>query len=171
LKRLVHCIIGSTLGLLVSSDKPFIFPYLVVIGWIGGWIPDLDLRIKHRKSLHNIWIAVFSAAILYMITSYIYNYLVLTSYITKSSFLEKTVIVFLGAWILHILCDSLTIRGVYPFYPLSNYRLRIAKLRSNGLAANAIGLAIALVFFILWLRSTKLIVYIEYLERLIGLKT
>ncbi len=169
MRRSIHGLMGSALGLLASTNAPLLILYLLILGWIGGWIPDLDLRFKHRKSLHNIWMAGFVSAIIYIVLYQTYIQYPLSPY-PFNLFIEKTLIVFSGSWMLHLFGDSLTVRGVYPLYPVSNYRFRIAKLRSSGFTVNFIGVLIALAMVFLWFKTVVNIdVYIKYLRSLTGL--
>ncbi len=152
MKRSVHVFIGASLGLASSIDTPLLTLYLIVLGWLGGYVPDLDLRHGHRKFLHNIWVLGATIAVGSIIIGLIYRKYPLTPY-SEEVFLLKTMIVFGGSWLLHILCDSLTIKGVYILYPISNHRFRVASFKSNGIAVNIIGILIGALFILYWINE------------------
>ena len=150
MKRSVHMFIGASLGLASSIDTPLLTLYLIVLGWLGGYIPDLDLRHGHRKFLHNIWVLGAAIAVGSIVIGLIYKEYPLTPY-SEEVFIFKTIIVFGGSWLLHILCDSLTIKGVYILYPISNHRFRIASFKSNDVVVNIIGILIGALFILYWI--------------------
>jgi len=165
LKRTIHAYIGIALGFIIASNNYYILPYTIISGWLGGWFPDLDLKYKHRKGLHNL-IATM------VFTSFIY----IASYVLYSKFMLLNMeaplyisLAFAGGYLLHLLFDSLTPRGIYVLYPLSNKQLRIANFRSNGVFINALGFLIATTIIALWLiKYTGLNSYLKILIQ--GLK-
>ena len=116
----------------------------MILGAIGAWIPDADLKIKHRIVLHN-----FLTCTLISISMYVLLFKVLenlTIQIPHITPLGLTIPFFLG-YVSHLLTDLLTIYGVAILWPFNSSRFSIAKFRSNSLAFNVIGVLIATFIF------------------------
>lgn len=147
--RSVHMFIGGCFGLLLGED---LYSSLIssLMGAIGGYVPDIDYdcrKIKHRKTLHN----VFSLVALTMI---VYGALL---YIARYTFLDpidayRFSLAFGSGMALHILFDSTTKKGVWILYPFSNKRLRIPIFKSSSVWANGFGISMGLFFLYLWIR-------------------
>ncbi|MEM3926432.1 MAG: metal-dependent hydrolase [Desulfurococcaceae archaeon] len=125
MKRYTHVITGFTIGVYTASS-PLEAGVHGFIASIGSMIPDLDLRFKHRKLLHNIFVPVVVWLLLYIFL----GYLKLTMLIDKSTLLSI-------GWISHVLLDALTIRGVYIAYPFSTRRFSLKLFKSDSLIGNA----------------------------------
>lgn len=147
MKRTIHAYMGIALGFLIASNNYYILPYTILFGWLGGWFPDLDLKYKHRKGLHNLIATMVFTSFIYVASYILYSEFVL---LTKEAPLYIS-LAFTGGYILHLFFDSLTPRGIYILYPLSNKRLRIASFRSDGLFINALGFLIASTIIAFWL--------------------
>lgn len=151
MKRTIHSLMGSSLGLVLAWNNPFVIFTNIVFGWIGGYFPDIDLRFKHRKSFHNIFMITATTIVIYMMVRLLFTnlgdlakeYAAMYGYHSAISFL-------LGA-LMHVFFDMLTPRGVYILWPLSNLRLRIKIFRSSSRVYNGIGLLISLTLFIVWI--------------------
>ncbi|MEM4913218.1 MAG: metal-dependent hydrolase [Desulfurococcaceae archaeon] len=113
---------------------PLAIALLSVLSGIGSTVPDLDLRFKHRKALHNLFVPFIIAVLLIMVFS-------------KISGIELYVSAFVLGWLSHILLDALTVKGVYMFYPLYNRGFKIGLCRSNSFACNFLlsALSVALI--------------------------
>ncbi|ADI32187.1 metal-dependent hydrolase [Staphylothermus hellenicus] len=157
--RITHVIIGFGFGLLLSRDLSLSLLY-GFMGGLGGYIPDFDLAFKHRKTLHNIIVPLIIFLLSYV--ALLYLHVRFYSWI-QFGIIKNIVIAFLGGWILHILVDSFTKRGVYILYPLSNYRLRIPIFRSSGLVGNILFIMLAFIMYYFWLKNTGLENVIDYL--------
>lgn len=147
MKRTVHAYIGMALGFLIAGSNYYVLPYTASFGWLGGWFPDLDLRHKHRKGLHN-----FIATIVFTSFVYVGSYALYKEFMLLAEEVPLYIsLAFVGGYILHLFFDSLTPRGVYILYPLSNKKLRIASFKSNGLFINGLGFLIASMIIAYWL--------------------
>ncbi|ABN70452.1 membrane-bound metal-dependent hydrolase [Staphylothermus marinus F1] len=157
--RITHVIIGFGFGLLLSQDPRLSLLY-GFMGGLGGYIPDIDLRFKHRKTLHNIILSSIISLFIYVVLLYLciryYSWMQL-------GVVNNIVIAFLSGWILHILTDSLTKRGVYILYPLSNYRLRIPIFKSSSLVGNTLFIILSFIMYYFWIRSIGLENALDYL--------
>ncbi|MCD6489063.1 MAG: metal-dependent hydrolase [Desulfurococcales archaeon] len=154
MKRSVHSIIGLSLGVLVSNGYLTLLPATVFFGWLGGWFPDLDLRFKHRKSLHNFFALGASLLILYVLISSIQDATgqVFTQVATVEG-VTRILIAFGGGWFLHLLFDALTPRGIYPLWPLYKGKAAFPIYRSNNSIANTLGILIALAIVLYWINE------------------
>ncbi len=154
--RSIHVIIGAISGLFFAS-KLYSVPLCLIMGGMGGYIPDFDLRYRHRKSLHNLFSILIGAISLYSLLNLIPLNLLRDN-------VWPLTLSFATGWLLHICCDSLTKKGIYIFWPFSNrvYGLRI--FRSDSLVSTAIGFIIALILLLSWLiYSGALELLIKYL--------
>ncbi|MEM4432744.1 MAG: metal-dependent hydrolase [Desulfurococcaceae archaeon] len=156
--RITHVYIGFVIGLFIGiNDIDSLLNGL--IGAIGGFIPDIDVGFKHRKTLHNIFVP-FTIALSLLITN---TYLIPMQWRIHS---YNYLISFTLGWILHLVTDSLTIKGVYPLYPLiRNFRLRFAKFRSNSLLINTVMILLASIILGYWFYERNIYTKIdEYLK-------
>jgi len=146
LKRYAHAVFG--IGFAVFTLSPLLraseLPLIVLSGGMGSLFPDLDVRFRHRKALHNVFsLAATSLAVLAAASLLGLGVAIAASYT-------------LG-YISHILGDMLTRRGVAILYPLRGrfYRFPIVLGRSEDLLVNilGLGLGIAMIFLgVRWLR-------------------
>jgi len=144
-----HLSLGVLAGLFfmkqVSLDSPWVFLAIVAFSsilpdidtknsWIGrkvkplSWI--LGLIFGHRKIFHSILFALLIFVILYFLT---------VSYVAAA---------FLIGYVVHILVDGLTLKGVKPFFPLSRFKIK-GFLRSGDLTDNL--LFFLIIAGIIWL--------------------
>ncbi len=146
--RSVHIFIGFTFGLYIAGTNPLSVFYGIV-GALGGWLPDIDLYFKHRKSLHNVFVlSIVSTAIYFVFCYYIKVPYIIPRIMTLS---------FTGGWVLHLLFDSLTKRGVYILWPLSNARLRIPIFKSNSIVGNLIATLFGFFLLYMWIKENGLV--------------
>ncbi len=160
--RFVHVFIGFSLGLYLGTDLMNSIIY-AFIGALGGYVPDIDLRFKHRKTLHNIFSLLISCILIYLVLKLFLNQYFLSDLINA----RFIILSFDGGWLLHILLDSLTVRGVYIFYPLSNIRLRIPLFKSDSTIGNTLSLFLGFIFVYGWMVKTGLWTYVEVFLRYI----
>lgn len=109
---------------------------LSILTGIGSIVPDFDLRFKHRKALHNIFVPLILCVLVLLVFSEIPDVNVYVS-------------AFLLGWLSHILLDALTVKGVYLFYPLLNRGLKIGVCRSGSLSCNLLFSFISLTLIML----------------------
>ena len=105
----------------------------VVASALGSVVPDTDLRRGHRVRMHNLAALAATASpigVLYAVTGWEPLLAVLAGYAVGYG--------------LHILYDSFTAAGTAPLYPFARRRLRLARMRSDSMAANALALLISL---------------------------
>ncbi len=138
--------VGGCFGLLLGVD---LYSSLMssLMGVIGGFVPDIDLRFKHRKALHNIFSLIALTMIVYGILLYVTKY----TYLDPANAYRFS-LAFASGMMLHILFDSTTKMGVYILFPFSNKRLRIPIFRSNSVWANGFEISVGLFFLYLWLK-------------------
>ncbi len=146
MKRGTHVLFGVSLSIFILNPRPSNLVYLIAMSVIGSYLPDADLRIKHRMMLHNLFVLILFSIMFYLVLDYtsLYDQLLL-------------VVSFDIGFISHILLDMFTYAGVSLFYPFSKKRYRIARLRSDSQLANMFFSAIALALIFLWAYHNKLI--------------
>ncbi|ALU12605.1 hypothetical protein EYM_05635 [Ignicoccus islandicus DSM 13165] len=120
-----HAALGFSLSVFLLGPSPSV----TLTSVIYSKLPDFDLKLRHRKSLHN----VFAMLILTSVAFLMGPDAGLSALVAYSS---------------HLLGDSLTVYGIYPFYPFSNKRFRLAKFKSSSPILNlgAVALSAALLF-------------------------
>lgn len=132
LKRLTHTIFAFALfsytDMLFKNEVIF----YAVITVLSSIIPDLDLRFKHRKLLHNIFAPLLFSALLNLLLVFlgIYPY--------------YFILALLVGWMSHIVLDMLTKRGVYIFYPILDHGISLKICNSNSLFWNSFIIVISL---------------------------
>lgn len=125
------------------SEVNFMILFMI-IGAIGAWIPDADLKIKHRVALHNIFVCLLITIVLYVLFINILGRLAI-----QLPYIHPLILVipfFLG-YISHLLTDLLTVYGVAIFWPFSSNRVSLSKFKSNSIILNTIGILIAISMF------------------------
>lgn len=141
--RLTHVYVGLVAGI-VFGGTGFRAVICGLCGALGGYIPDIDLSLSHRKTLHNLTAPASLIILLYILVKALDldpSISVILKYATISTAL---------GWVLHIVTDSLTSKGVYPLYPFSKFRLRLLRLRSNSLSANLALIILTSLIFLWW---------------------
>ncbi len=150
--------VGLAFGLYLSNSLPEAF-IAGLLGIVGAWIPDLDLRFKHRKFLHNLFAITGFTLIIYG----------LLEYFSINNILPPKVVVtstyaFFSGYGLHLLFDSLTKRGVFILYPLSEkFRIRIPLFKSRSIWGNGFAIGFGLLIIYFWINKLG---YIEFIEKL-----
>jgi len=166
LYRAIHVFMGFTVGLLVGGGSEFDIFY-GLMGALGGYIPDLDLRIKHRKLLHNLIVPLILVSILYLATS-----LAIGIQWIVQVMLRGYLALVLG-WILHVASDAFTKRGVYPLWPLNKeFKVALTPLKSTSIVGNFIAVLLSALAFYYWLDSTGIskwvVWFLEAVAELLG---
>ena len=72
-----------------------------IFALVGAMLPDLDLKWKHRKVLHNLWVL---------------GVIILTMFYFEIS--EIAIVIFSLGFISHLLADSLTKMGISWLWPI-----------------------------------------------------
>ncbi|MET1160434.1 MAG: metal-dependent hydrolase [Thermoprotei archaeon] len=148
--RVVHVFMGFSTGLLLCSLLNNSYWFLCgIMSGIGGYIPDLDLRIKHRKLLHNIIIPLVTITLIYSMTHLVFtngsNVILLI--------IDASLLSLLIGWLLHVFCDAFTKRGVYILWPINEeVRVSLTPLKSGELVGNLVVMIIASLEMYYWLR-------------------
>lgn len=143
MKRYAHLIMGVGLSLYILSGIVRVseLPVIVISGGVGSLFPDLDVRYKHRKALHNIFSLIISSILV----------LVLVKIINASVLMAASYSI---GYASHLAGDLLTRRGVAILYPLRArfYRIPMPLGRSEDFLVNFIGIALGLLLIFLALR-------------------
>ncbi len=111
-----HVLIGTGLSLILL--RPYDVLSVLVSSYLGSVVPDLDFRYEHRAFLHNVFACLILTLIVY--------------------FVKMNAAAFCISYLSHLLLDMLTVKGVALFWPLNDKRIRIAKLKSDDIVANAL---------------------------------
>jgi len=122
-----HALFGVGLALLlVGKHDPL---WTTVFAYAGSVMPDLDLRFKHRKLLHN----VFSTILLTSVTAALW---------------PSHVLAFLIGYLSHLALDIVTVGGVWLLWPLSKRSFKLGLCKSSSRLANTIFSVLGLAFII-----------------------
>jgi inner membrane protein len=122
LRKITHVLFALALALWFLRDWSRIatniklYYAFIAVAVFSSTIPDLDLKLKHRKTLHNITVPVLTG-------------LVLWTLVPQAQLL---VVAFILGWLSHVLLDALTTRGVYPLHPLLDYKLALKLCKSEN---------------------------------------
>ena len=144
MNRLPHTLLAIGLSFYILEPEIELFPYILIASALGGMIPDLDRRYRHRKLLHNIpvWIAVTTALLILTQQPYIY--------VEPQTALAMVKGFMIGVSS-HLFVDALTIRGIAPLYPLSSKHVSLLKIRSSSQTFNMAGTIIGVALFVSWI--------------------
>ncbi|MEZ0289513.1 MAG: metal-dependent hydrolase [Sulfolobales archaeon] len=115
-------------------------PLLLIGGFIGSVIPDLDLRYRHRVLFHNI----LFLTILVMIFMTLPLYTPLSFYLSKI-FSQGFIVGFSS----HLLGDVITYRGVALLYPFKRKMYKIPVGTSESLKINLLGYTLGVIMILL----------------------
>ncbi len=126
------------------------------IAWLAGFyaalgaaVPDLDLRKRHRKLLHNVLALTLTTIAVSLASSMLFG-----AYAAYFAAFYAT------GYVFHLFVDLFTRRGVALLWPFSNRMFRVCRLRSESLAANAffsiLGAAALVLWFLLSARNWSL---------------
>lgn len=136
MQRETHVVFGVFLFMLLWSIFKIEFALSVFVGF-GAIFPDIDfqepLRKYHRKLLHNIWIFIAASIIIGLLINIFFA------------------LAFMLGALSHLLADSLTPVGVYPFYPLRKEKKHLLKrpIISTGSERERIFQFILIIFIVL----------------------
>ncbi len=151
MKRSVHAFIGFAAGLLVGGASPYTL-LCGIAGFLGGWFPDYDLRFRHRKLLHNVFMLVLSSYIVFYLVQEAFRRLRIGFPGEAPLYIA---LAFFSGWALHILLDATTKRGTYLLWPLYGKPLRIPIFRSSSFAANFVGIGLGMLLLAIWLSQNN----------------
>ena len=107
----------------------------IFIAVSSSLIPDLDLKHGHRKALHNVFIPMLLAFIFYWLLPYL-------------DVNRVFVVPFLIGWLSHLLLDTLTIKGVYLFYPILDVGISFKICRSSSVFCNTLIVMLSLIIIL-----------------------
>jgi len=140
LKRKAHLLLG--VGAVLAILRPSINDVIIyiVLAALGSLVPDLDLRFKHRKILHNVLLSPIITLGLV---------LALSKVLTLNPICMYLAIII--AWFSHIIGDLFTIGGVALLWPLKSKRMRILKLRYDHPIVSTIGVTLGVMGIAIWL--------------------
>ena len=142
MNRRAHIVFGSGAAVLVAvlldtytgcCGRGVACLLLVFLGGsLGGWLPDIDLKFKHRMLFHNIFALLSTILIVYVAER-----IVLVDYFPQiASWIPLVLLSISTGFLSHVFLDMATTSGVALLYPLSRKRYRYARLHSNSTAAN-----------------------------------
>jgi len=109
MRKVAHEVFAAGTAILILNPSIAHIP-LVLLGAItGGIFPDIDIKLKHRKLMHNVFsFLIISFTLLYT-----------THFILGSLNIFKIFIqAFLVGYFTHILLDLFTVRGVAILWPI-----------------------------------------------------
>lgn len=110
----------------VELSNPILFFCTAIFASI---LPDLDsgnFFLKHRGILHSLVFPLFLFTLLFVYTGFSY------------------LLAFCAGYLSHIIADMLTLKGVMPFYPFSNFRIK-GFIKTNGLSENILFIAVVII--------------------------
>ncbi len=145
MKKITHIIFGLGATLYFISLY-FPITYLHVITTIAyTTLPDIDIRFKHRRILHNVFSLAIATGILY----YSISYLTING-VLQADPISISIAGFTG-YATHLFLDSLTKRGIDILWPLSHKSIGVKTIRYDNPFWNTVISLIGIIFLILWL--------------------
>ncbi|MFQ6009969.1 MAG: metal-dependent hydrolase [Candidatus Aenigmatarchaeota archaeon] len=131
LKR-THFLFAALLFLLfnIKLGYPLLF---LVFALIGTAIPDIDIKLMHRRLLHNVWVLAL---------------IIFFGMGMKIMSTEIAISLSIG-FLSHLIADALTVTGIMPFWPLPKPRFR-GPFRTGGVTEYiiAIGVIVAIAYLL-----------------------
>ena len=122
-----HALFGVGLAsLLLGKHDPL---WTTVFAYAGSRVPDLDLKYKHRKLLHNLFSMILLTSIVYTLW-------------------PSHALAFLIGYLSHLALDLVTVGGVWLLWPLSKRAFKLGLCKSSSWVANTIFSALGLAFII-----------------------
>lgn len=123
-------------------DNLLDFLSIIVASFFGTILPDWDLKVRHRKILHNIFVPIFSFLMLILILKYFFN---------VNNFLSISFAYLIG-YLSHLFLDLLT-GGVALLYPIKTRTFTILKTKYNNFFLNFSFTFFGIILIYLKLRS------------------
>lgn len=140
MRRSTHIIFGVAIAYWILRGDPLILSIGLFASAVGSVLPDVDLKFKHRKSLHNLLSIAATAIVVY--------------FALPVELFRNTVVLGLTlGWMSHLLLDLITKKGVALFYPISGYFFKLGLCRSDSIACNTLIYAIS--FALLALKTVE----------------
>lgn len=137
-----HILFGLFLAVVLWSFFGLEF-WTIVFAGLGSILPDLDYAKNfqkfHRKLFHNVWFVLF------------------IFWISSRATGQVVALGLLVGVVSHLIADSLTPTGVWPFWPVKGIHLSF-----NDLSGISTGRRSEFCFYLLILFSTILILYREW---------
>lgn len=124
MKRITHVLFATALVSISGLWKTNMFVFYTIVAMFSSIIPDMDLKYMHRKLLHNLFAPVLLAISVYYLLSWLG---------INACHLALSLIL---GWLSHVLLDTITIKGVYLFYPLVDTKIALKICRSDSLPCN-----------------------------------
>ena len=136
MRKVAHEVFAAGAAILILNPSIAHIP-LVLLGAItGGIFPDVDVKLKHRKLMHNIFsLLTISFALFYT------TYFILSSLNILKIFIQAFVV----GYFTHILLDLFTIRGVAILWPVFTRPFRFSERRYDDPLLNALFITLGLV--------------------------
>ncbi len=151
MKKHTHIIFGVGLSLCIINPNVYNTIPVIILSALSSIIPDFDLKIKHRKTFHNINFMIIYIILIYIVVRYINTYLNINVLLNINT--NTIIIAALTGYASHIVLDSLTLRGVDLFWPFSNKRFGLMATRFDSRLWNTVLTLIGLLLIILWFKS------------------
>lgn len=136
MKRATHAVFAVAVLSLTDLWNSTSVALYALVAILASIAPDLDLKAKHRKTLHNVLVPLITSLVVYR--------LVLQNIPSGFYYILSLLI----GWLSHIFLDILTVRRVYVTYPLTNMGLSLKLCKSDGILCNVVLLVVSLLLII-----------------------
>lgn len=125
-EKTTHIIFAFGLSInILWYDNLLDFLSIIVASFFGTILPDWDIKVRHRKILHNVFVPIFSFLMLILILKYFFN---------VNNFLSIS-FAYLTGYLSHLFLDLLT-GGVALLYPIKTRIFTILKTKYNNFFLN-----------------------------------
>ena len=134
-KLIAHQILAIGLSLYTlrpnSLEKAFTIAFLALI---ASTIPDLDLKLDHRKLLHSLFAVLLTSFIIFIALNAFSNPITMNPAYHVTSYVI--------GYLSHIVVDMFTCNGVALLYPISKKRYRIFGISYDNPIYNGVVIAL-----------------------------
>jgi len=139
MRKVAHEVFAAGTAILILNPSIAHIP-LVLLGAItGGMFPDIDVKLKHRKLMHNVFsFLIISFALLYTM------HFILGSLNIFKIFIQA----FLVGYFTHILLDLFTVRGVAILWPILTRSFSFSERRYDDPLLNTLFIILGLMAMI-----------------------
>jgi len=130
MRKITHEIFAAGMALLlINPDITYILP-TILASVLGGVFPDIDVKFKHRKLMHN----VFSLTIIGLSPLYVTMFIITRPIPILTLLLQA----FFIGYFTHMLLDLFTKRGIALMWPLTSKTFKIINRRYDDFFINTL---------------------------------
>ena len=139
MRKVAHEVFAAGTAILFLNPSIAHAPMVLLGAITGGIFPDIDVKLKHRKLMHNIFSLLITSFALFYIMRFI---------LSPLNMLEIFIQAFLIGYFTHILLDLFTVRGVAILWPILARSFRFSERKYDDPLLNALFIVLGLMAMI-----------------------